>query len=189
MEETIDETQYGYVTKSKEPVKEKEKKISAFQKIYFGFSVISVIVQIIITFYLLASSSADPKLERVIVVLGFVYLGVFLIMVLMNFHTRKLSKNSLAMYKGSMKFVKHAFKLIMLSVSILNIISASSLDLFALVTSVALLIFNIMTICLSLLVSFITGEIKRRLRKKNREKKRLLSLNLRKPKKYGEDEL
>ena len=93
------------------------------------------------------------------------------------------------MYKGSMKFVKHAFKLIMLSVSILNIISASSLDLFALVTSVALLIFNIMTICLSLLVSFITGEIKRRLRKKNREKKRLLSLNLRKPKKYGEDEL
>lgn len=156
--------------RNNEKVKEKRKG----SRIIFGFTLVSILFQTILTFTLLLKSTEEnARLSKITGVLFAVYLISFAILTISSVRTRKYGKEGLNLYKASMKWFKRIVKLLLVVISILNIFSAVKVDILALMWAIILLVVNVFLIALDFFVSGVKFVIGRRVKKwkKNRQEK------------------
>ena len=119
--------------------------------IVFCFTLISMLFQTVLTFTLLMRTTAESKtLAKVTTSMFVLYIIIFVCMTLMSMSQRKYEKESLNMYKGTMKWFKKLMKLVIVVLSIVNILAASKVDKVALVGAVGLLLFNLFLISIDI---------------------------------------
>lgn len=136
----------------------------------FIFTIISLGFQTALTFVLLANSSKNTVVGKITTVTFLVYVAIFVIFTLVSLNAKKYSKTALGLYKNSMKCIKYLLKLLLITLSILNIVSASRLDLFALISSIFSLLLIILTITLDVFIAEMKFKFNR-YRKRKRQKK------------------
>ncbi len=155
---------------TKENVKSKRKKKRG-SLIVFGFTLISMLLQTVLTFKLLFETTAENKaLARVTTIMFMIYVVAFALMVLFSIKQRKFEKESVSMYKGTMKWFKKIIKLLIVVISIVNILVASKVDTVALIGAVALLLFNLFLISLDIFIDGVKFKIQRKIKKRKRRK-------------------
>ncbi len=145
--------------------------------VVFIFTLVSLGFQTILTFVLLKKSTMDGVLSKIITILFLVFLGVFILVSLLSLSRQKYSKTAVGLYKNSMKVVKYVLKIILITISILNIIQASRLDLVALISSIFSLMLVILTIAFNVFVEGVKFKFKmfvnrRKIAKEQRLKER-----------------
>lgn len=145
--------------------------------VVFIFTLVSLGFQTILTFVLLKKSTMDGVLSKIITILFLVFLSVFILVSLLSLSRQKYSKTAVGLYKNSMKVVKYVLKIILITISILNIIQASRLDLVALISSIFSLMLVILTIAFNVFVEGVKFKFKmfvnrRKIAKEQRLKER-----------------
>ena len=139
--------------------------------IFFCFTLISMLFQTVLTFTLLMKTTAESKILAKITTSMFVlYIIIFVCMTLMSVSQRRYEKESLHMYKGTMKWFKKLMKLIIVVLSIVNIMAASKVDKPALIGAVGLLLFNLFLISLDIFIDGVKYSIQRKIKKRKRRK-------------------
>lgn len=116
-----------------------------FKVIFFIITILSVLLQTALTFYLLYVNATTKIFKDIVIVLTIAYVLAFLLIVLLSLPNKKISREALAGYKRSQKTVKRVLKLLMLMVAIINILNARGSGL-ELAFSIILLIFNFIII-------------------------------------------
>ncbi len=119
---------------------------------FFTFSMLSLLFQTVLTFVLLFNASQTPKIQTAIKWLFGIFLGTLAIVTLMSRAKKRYSKEAVSMYKTSMKFVKYVLKLLMIAISVLNIFSAKSLNVFAFVSSIVSLVLVVISISVDVFI-------------------------------------
>lgn len=116
-----------------------------FKIIFFIITIMSVLCQTALTFYLLYSSATAGIMKDVIIVITLMYVLAFLTIVILSFPNKKISREALVGYKRSQKSIKRVLTLLMLVISLINILNSngSGLDL---VFAIILLVVNVIII-------------------------------------------
>lgn len=156
--------------RSDKQIKEKRKG----SRIIFGFTLVSILFQTILTFALLLKSTEENVgLSKITGVLFAVYLVAFVILTISSIGTRKYGKEGLNLYKSSMKWFKRIVKLLLVVISILNIFSAVKVDILALMWAIVLLVINLFLIALDFFISGVKFVVGRKVKKwkRNRQDK------------------
>lgn len=136
----------------------------------FVFTLVSLGFQTVLTFVLLSRSARNTTIGKITTALFIIYIIFFAIFTLASLGTRKYSKTALGLYKNSLKTIKYALKLLLIAISILNIISASRLDLVALISSIFSLFLIIITISFDVLVAELKFKYFRYRKRKKQQK-------------------
>lgn len=136
----------------------------------FVFTLISLGFQTVLTFVLLSRSVHNTTISKITTILFIIYIVSFVIVTLASLGTRKYSKTALRLYKNSLKTIKYALKLLLIAISILNIISASRLDLVALISSIFSLFLIFVTISFDCLVAGLKFKYSRYRKRKKQQK-------------------
>lgn len=140
-------------------------------RIIFGFTLLSMLFQTVLTFTLLLKSTEENKtLTKITTIIFFVYVIAFVLLTLVSIRSRRYEKESISMYKTSMKWFKRMVKLLLVVLSIMNIVSASKIDGFALVGAVVVLLINISLIALDIFISGVKYTIGRKYKKWKRKR-------------------
>lgn len=153
--------------------------------VVFIFTLLSLGFQTILTFVLLKKSTMDGVISKIITILFFVFLAVFIIVSLSALARRKYSKTAVGLYKNSMKVVKYVLKIILVAISILNIVQASKLDLVALITSIFSLLLIILTIAFNVFVEGVKFKFKRFVQRRKNAKEQKKIENAERPEKLA----
>lgn len=129
----------------------------------FVFTIVSVFFQTGLTFYLLSKSAISEKFYYLIVTIGAIYFISFVLLILFHIQDRKLGSSSGAkIYKKCLKVTKYVFKILMLGISVVSLISATKVNFASLFYSILLLAFNIYLIAFDVFVWSVTDTIKRK---------------------------
>ena len=132
----------------------------------FAFTLISMIFQTVFTFVLLLETTEENAvLTKITTWLFIIYAISFIVMTMLSLRSRRYEKESVAVYRSSMKWFKRMIKLMLVVLSIMNIITAVKIDIFALISAVILLIVNIFLISLDFFVAGVKFKIRRKLKK------------------------
>lgn len=132
----------------------------------FAFTLISMIFQTVFTFVLLLETTEENAvLTKITTWLFIIYAISFIVMTMLSLRSRRYEKESVAVYRSSMKWFKRMIKLMLVVLSIMNIVTAVKIDIFALIGAVILLIVNIFLISLDFFVAGVKFKIRRKLKK------------------------
>ena len=132
----------------------------------FAFTLISMIFQTVFTFVLLLKTTEENAvLTKITTWLFIIYAISFIVMTMLSLRSRRYEKESVAVYRSSIKWFKRMIKLMLVVLSIMNIVTAVKVDIFALIGAVILLIVNIFLISLDFFVAGVKFKIRRKLKK------------------------
>ena len=154
--------------KKSDIVYEKRKKGS---RLLFGFTLFSMLFQTVLTFTLLLKSTEENiVLTKITTWLFIIYTIAFILLTITSMHSRRYEKESISVYKTTMKWFKRIVNFILVVMSIMNIVTASKIDGFALVGAVVLLCVNVFLISLDVFISGVKYRLGRKMKKWKREK-------------------
>lgn len=106
---------------------EESKKVPRFQKIntfFFLLTFFSIALYSCYTFFVIYKLTQKTFLSKVIIYLLGIYVGVFVLLVLINLGNRRRMKKNLKNYKSATKFLKYIVQIINFVLSIITAISA-----------------------------------------------------------------
>ncbi len=160
---------YYYISIENLKIKGVNKKMEKVKKqgnqIFFTITMVSLILQTVLTFVLLLNMESTPLIRKIVGILFGVFVVSFLILTLMSKSQKKYSRQALGAYKTAMKGVKYILKLTILAMSILNIVGASKINVFALITSV----FSLVLVILSIAIDFFVATVKHKISRKKKK--------------------
>ena len=140
-------------------------------RLIFGFTLFSMLFQTVLTFTLLLKSTEENKtLTKITTWLFIIYAVAFILLTITSMHSRRYEKESVSIYKTTMKWFKRIVKFILIVMSIMNIVTASKVDKLALIGAVALLLVNIFLISLDIFISGVKFWFGRKIKKWKRGK-------------------
>ncbi len=149
-------------------VYEKRKKGS---RLLFGFTLFSMLFQTVLTFTLLLKSTEENMmLTKITTWLFIIYAIAFILLTITSMHSRRYEKESVSIYKFTMKWFKRIVNFILVVMSIMNIVTASKIDGFALAGAILLLVVNIFLISLDIFISGVKFWFGRKIKKWKRKK-------------------
>ena len=141
----------------------------------FFFNLVSIGFQTILTFSILKNSATDGILSKITTILFIIFLVSFVLVTAVGFINRSYNKTALGLYKNSMKVVKYVLKLLLITISVLNIIQATRLDFVALITSIFSLALVILAIAFDVAVASVKHKWSRYRKRKRIEKQERLA--------------
>lgn len=112
------------VARTPEPIEKKPERFTKAKVFFFLWNILSITLYSAYTLFVTYQMAEKTFLSKVIIYLLYAYVGIFVLLILINLGNRKKLSTKLKNYKSATKFLKYAMQVLNFVLSIITAISA-----------------------------------------------------------------
>ncbi len=148
---------------AKTPANQDYKPTNKWKIFFFLWSVFTISLYSAYTLFVIYNMAQKTFLSKIIVYLLYAYIGIFILLILINLGNRKKLKSKLKNYKSATKFLKYAMQILnfilAVSTAVSALFSTGTIDLKSIIFAVLSLIVTLILILFEIAVIIIRKNI------------------------------